>query len=471
MIGVIVRKELLGLYRDRRVLILAVALLAMWATLYVAALAQQSRLHAERVQIGDTTRAQWEKQGIKHPHRGAHFGIYVFRPDAPLWAFDPGIEPYVGQAIWLEPHRRNMARFNPDADGGPGARFGQIVPAYLLAGLFPLLIMALSFSQATQERERGTLRMLQSMGVSNAALLGGKLIAIMTCVALAFLPIFGLLGIGALWLPESAGLTLRVASLAGVYLLYYLCLATLGLAVGALSAGSRGALFVLVLVWALFVLAAPRVASAVAQARVPLPSSSQFWADIAHDYTQGLPGGESLATQVRAFEAGLLRQYGVASLSEVPIGVNAARRLVRDAHADRVHAHHFDALWARYERQQHLLRWAGLFSPTLALMASSASLSGTSLAHQGHFEEAAEHYRREVNTALDQWDVAHTRGNVSYETQYAADSLWQSIPEFQYAPPSLGFAVRRAGPDLLSLAAWVVASAGLLALAARRWRP
>lgn len=476
MIGIIVRKELLALCRDRRVWILALALLAMWAMLYVAALGQQQRLQAERAQIGDTTRAQWDKQGIKHPHRGAHFGMYVFRPDVHLSAFDPGVEPYVGQALWLEPHRRNMARFNPDADSGPGTRFGHIVPAFLLAGLFPLLIMALAFSQATQEREQGTLRMLQSMGVSNLALLAGKLIAIAACLVLVFLPVFALLGISAIWLPgvayaESTYLLPRVATLAAVYLLYYLSIAGLGLAVGALSSGSRGALFVLVVLWAVFVLAVPRAASAIAQARVPLPTATQFWAAIAHDYQRGLPGDPDLATQVREFEAGLLRQYGVASLSQVPIGVNAARRLVRDAYADKVHAYHFDALWARYQQQQRLLRWASMFSPTIALAGTSAALSGTSLAHQRHFEGAAEQYRQAVNTALDQWDMTHTQGNVSYETQYAADAVWQSVPAFHYTPPSLGFALRSAWPDLMLLAAWAVAAMAVLGVAAQRWRP
>ncbi|MFD4840687.1 DUF3526 domain-containing protein [Achromobacter sp. NPDC058515] len=471
MIAIIARKELLALYRDRRVLILGLGLLAVWAMLYAAALGQQQRQQAERAEIGETTRAQWDKQGIKHPHRGAHFGMYAFRPHAPLSAFDPGIEPYVGQALWLEPHRRNMARFNPAADGGPGARFGHIAPAFLLAGLFPLLIMALAFSQATQERELGTLRMLQSMGVSNRALLAGKLLAITGCLTAVFLPVFALLALGAIGELAPAGLLPRIAGLAAVYLLYYLITAALGLAVGAFSAGSRGALFVLAVVWAVFVLAAPRAASAIAQGSVPLPSGSQFWAAIAHDYKHGLPGDPDLATQVRDFEAGLLRRYGVASLSQVPIGVNAARRLLRDAYADKVHAHHFDALWARYMRQQRLLRWAGVFSPTIPLAATSAALSGTSLAHQRHFEEAAEQYRQAFNASIDEWDMAHTHGQVSYETEYAADSVWQSVRPFQYSPPSLGFSLRTAGPDLMLLAGWAVAAIGLLGAAARRWQP
>src|SRR5690554_3988495 len=119
MIAAIARKELIGLIRDRRVLMLSLGLLAMLIAAYLVALGQHQRLQAERLAVGETARMQWERQGIKHPHRGAHFGIYAFRPNTPLSVFDPGIEPYVGQAIWLEPHRRNMPRFNPAADAGP----------------------------------------------------------------------------------------------------------------------------------------------------------------------------------------------------------------------------------------------------------------------------------------------------------------------------------------------------------------
>lgn len=472
MIAAIARKELIGLIRDRRVLMLSLGLLAMLIAAYMVALGQQQRLQAERLAVGETARMQWERQGIKHPHRGAHFGIYAFRPNTPLSVFDPGIEPYVGQAIWLEPHRRNMPRFNPAADAGPSVRFGRIVPAFLLTTLFPLLIMALAFNQITQEREQGTLRMLQSMGVSNLAILGGKLIAIIACLGLIFIPAFALAAVGVYWQSGGAALPLpRVALLGAAYLLYFIITATLGLALGALCRGSRGAFFLLVVVWAVFVLAAPRLGSAMAQKAVPLPPASQFWSAIEHDYRNGLPGDPDLATQVRQFETDLLEEYGVASLGQVPIGVNAARRLLRDAYADKVHAHHFDGLWDRYARQQGMLRWATALSPAIPLGAVSKSLAGTSLAHQRHFEEAAEQYRRYVNTVIDQWDMRHTHGQVSYETQYAADSVWQSVRTFEYQAPSLWFSAREAVPDMMLLAAWLAATMGMLCLAARRLQP
>ncbi|WP_202618404.1 ABC transporter permease, partial [Escherichia coli] len=119
-------------------------------------------------------RAQWEAQGVKGTHQAAHFGIYVFKPESPLAAIDPGLRQFTGQALWLEPHKRNLARFSPAADQGIATRFGQMSAAFVLHTLLPLLIVALAFNAVTHEREQGTLRMLHSLGLSARKLLFGK---------------------------------------------------------------------------------------------------------------------------------------------------------------------------------------------------------------------------------------------------------------------------------------------------------
>ena len=76
-----------------------------------------------------------------------------------------------------------------------------------------------------------------------------------------------------------------------------------------------------------------------------------------------------------------------------------------------------------------------------------------------------------MNRLVDEWDAAHTRGVTSFESKYADDALWQSVPAFVYRPPSAGFALRAAAPDLLVLLAWAVLSFVLLRSAARRLIP
>ena len=62
------------------------------------------------------TREQWLHQGSKNPHSAAHYGVYAFKPRIPLSLVDPGVDPYVGVAAWLEAHKQNEFKFKPAQD-------------------------------------------------------------------------------------------------------------------------------------------------------------------------------------------------------------------------------------------------------------------------------------------------------------------------------------------------------------------
>ncbi|HVE54932.1 MAG TPA: DUF3526 domain-containing protein [Ramlibacter sp.] len=469
MIAVVLRKELRAILRDGRFPVLALCAAALLVAVVIASGHVHRRVEAEKAQVAAIVREQWDNQGDKHPHRGAHYGLYAFQPDAPLARIDPGIAAYVGHAIWLEPHRRNMPRFQPAADALPSARWGELTPAFVLVALLPLLLIGLGFQSVAQEHESGTLRMLHGTRFRAPALLAGKLAALLlvfggvvvaaVVLALAFSP------------PATTAGGWRSATLAGSLALYYTCIAAIVLFVSAVVRRGTGALYALLAIWVCFTLVTPRLASGVAGLVVPLPTAEQFWAAIHHDYTQGLPGDGDLATRGSRFDAELLARHGVSRLGDLPVGAMPLRRLARDQYADRVHALHFSRLWQAFERQQAIVRWMSLLSPALAMRNVSRTLAGTDLAHQRHFEEAAENYRQRINREIDEWDATHTRGVTSFESKYADDALWRSVGAFAYQPPPAGFALKAAAPDLMILLAWVAMSLVLLRRAAARLMP
>jgi ABC-2 type transport system permease protein len=472
MIATVMRHELRTMLREGRFVVLTLCLAALLAGVLAAAVQRHEHEGRERDAVASATRQQWDAQGDKHPHRGAHFGLYVFRPDSVLAVLEPGLTPYLGQALWLEPHRRNMARYQPAADELPSTRLGRFDAAFVLTGLLPLLIIALCFDGISRERESGSLRMLHGLGLpplswaagkAGARLLGFGLLAA-TPLAMALIADTGATVAGAdvLW---------RAGWLSAAYLVYYALFVALALAVSARCRSSRAALYVLVGVWLAFVLVMPRAAAAVADRVQPLPGAAAFWAGIQRDYTDGLPGDGSLTERGKRLDAELLRRHGVARVEDLPVGVAAVRRLARDAYADRVHALHFDALWDRYARQEQLLRLAAVLSPAIAMRSLAMKLAGTDLSHQRHFEEAAERYRRAVNTAIDQWDASHTRGLTSFEDKYAGEALWRSIEPFSYRAPATGFAVRAAVPEILVLAGWALVALAVLGASVRRLAP
>lgn len=467
----LLRKEVWAIVRDGRLGVLAVALLII---LIGALQASSGRLHGqarERAEIERITRQQWDEQGQQHPHRGAHFGIYVFQPEVALSVIDPGVLDYVGQALWLEPHRRNFMRFRPAMDAPPHTRLGLPTPAFILTSILPLLIIGFAFNAITQERESGTLRMLHGAGLAPIRLIVVKLLAQLGVLALWLTLLLAVTWVFFLRALPDGDAVLRTAALGLGYFLYYLTFCALALAASTRFRHSRTALLALIVVWALFTLVVPRLGSAVASARTPLPSAGHFWTQIRHDYENGLPGDASLADQVGQFEAGLLQKHGVSRVEALPFGINAVRRLFRDAYSDKVHAHHFGLLARAYAEQAQTLRWMAMFSPTLAMQAFSGTLAGTDRAHQQHFETAAEAYRRYINTTIDRWDADNTRGVSAADERYADGRLWHAIKPFAYPRPDAAFAWHAAWPDFLILLGWGALATALLVHLGRRLTP
>ncbi len=471
MIAIALRKELRSMARDGRTVALTLAVAALLAGVLLASLQRHAAQMRETAAVAAATRQQWDAQGDKHPHRGAHFGHYVFRPDSVLAALDPGLTPYLGRALWLEPHRRNTTRFEPAADALPGERFGRLDVAFVLSALLPLLVVALSFDALSRERESGTLRMLHGIGVSPWRLVAAKLLALLLAFGVAAATPLLAAAWGAADADPNADVLWRGAALAAAYLLHVGIFVVVALTVSARAPSSHAALYLLLAWWLAAVLVVPRAAAAIADHLEPLPSAGSFWSAIQRDYQQGLPGDGDLAERGRRFDAELMRRHGVARVEDLPAGAAALRRLERDRYADRVHQLHFDALWDRYARHERILRVAALLSPTLALRNLSMKLAGTDLSHQRRFEDHAERYRQQVNTAIDRWDAAHTRGFRSFEDRYAGEALWRAIPPFSYRPPGVGFALREARPEVVALLGWTLASLILLGASTRRLAP
>lgn len=467
-----IRKEVLAILRDGRLTVLALALLATLIATFWTSLHDYQQQEQEKARIAQTVRKQWDQQGDKNPHRGAHYGLYVFRPDSPLTVIEPGITRDTGLSIYLEPHRRNLARNAQAADDSIAARLGRISPAFVLHTLLPLLIIAFCFNAVTQEREQGTLRMLHSLGLSGIRLLWGKLLALLFIFSVLLIPAM-LLGS---WLlatstPPSQAVIMRGTLLACSYLLYYLVIGCIGIALSARLHASRTALFILLGLWLAFALVLPRIGAAVAPMFAPLPDSGEFWNAIRVDYEQGLPGDGDLATRVKKYDEQLLRDHAVSQLKDLPFGANAARRLARDAYADRVHEIHFNSLWDKYAKQEQIALLASVLSPVVAIQMISTAIAGTDLMHQRNFEEAAERYRRQVNTAIDNWDVSSTRGVTSFEDRYAGNALWQSMKTFSYQQPSIKFVLSNAWPSLATLLGWLIFAVLFLHHSARRLLP
>lgn len=470
MIIAIVHKELLAVLRDGRLLVLAFSVFAVLTGFLLASVTEHQQIQREKLTVGATAKEQWDTQGIKNPHAAAHFGIYVFKPDSPLASIDPGLRQYTGQSLWLEPHKRNGARFSPAADQGLASRFGQASAGFVLYALLPLLVIALAFNAITQEREQGTLRMLHSLGVSATQLLLGKFTGLLLAFVVVLMPAT-LIAVIILYqnFDLSGDDILRLFALSGTFFVYYAVFAALAMSTSVHFISSRLALFSLLAFWSGSVLIAPRLGAAAAEMMVPIPSATAFWAAIKEDIQQGLDNDGDHDAREALFKAQVLNQYGVKQVEDLSVGYTALKRNFNDSYSERVHTLHFNRLRDAFERQRRFLHIVSLLGPSVAMRSVSMTLSGMDLAHQRHFEDAAEHYRHYFIGLTDDWDRERSHG-----TEHGAqghDSDWGSVKAFSYESPSVNFALHHALFDLLVLLVWLVAALMWLLLSAKRLKP
>ena len=151
----------------------------------------------------------FDAQPDRHPHRVVHYGTFIYRPLNPLAAFDPGVDAFTGNSMFLEGHRQNTANFGDVRQSSLLVRFGQLTPAFVLQVIAPLLLIFLGYGAIARERERGTLRLLMLQGISRSQLVAGKLMALgLVALALGLPAMIGFLLIagqpGALFLPMAA---------------------------------------------------------------------------------------------------------------------------------------------------------------------------------------------------------------------------------------------------------------------------
>jgi ABC-2 type transport system permease protein len=475
LMRLLVRNEWRATVRDGRLVVFALSLLVLLLGALFKAVSSERARAEERRSVEHETRTQWDAQGIKNPHRGAHYGLYAFRPASALAAVEPGLLTELGQAVWLEPHRRNMTRYSPAADAPPDTRLGGVIPSFVLIVLIPLLLIGVTHHAVSQEREWGTLRMMHGLGMSGPRLLFSKWIGSMSAFAVLLLP--AVLVAAYLLLGGAGGERFdrdsiaRFALMLAVLGAYYASVGALTIAMSSRFSTSRVAWLCALASWVLLVLVVPRAGAAAADRLISLPTGGEFWAAIASDIEHGLPGDGNAAARLKAFDAQLLRANAVERVEELPMSITARRRLFRDGYAAKVHAVHFSVLWDRFERQEQLIRSTGFLSPTAPLRQVLMALAGSGLHEQRHFEEAAERYRDEFTRAIDEWDARATRGIGNYEAKYAGNDVWSAIPPFTFTPTTLPDVLGRITPDLAFVGGWLILALALLLLAGRSLAP
>ena len=459
MIKHIARKEFTDVIRDGRfrwcAALVGALLLVSLGHGWVQARQAQEELAAAQA----TARDHWESQGEKNPHSAAHYGIYAFKPRLALSFVDEGVDPYTGTSVWLEAHRQNDFLMRPAQDATAAQRVGALTAAQVLQNLVPLLVILLTFGALAGEREQGTLRQLLATGIGRRELAVGKALGVAGALALLLVPA-AVVGAAALVVgstgPAASPLA-RGAVLAGVYLAYFGAFVGLGLAVSAWARSARTALVVLLGVWVVNGLVAPRAAVDLSKWIHPTPSAVEF----AHTLEQEMAAGvDDIQRPDRAaFGERLLAEYGVERAEDLPVNEVGLYLQESEEFGNRIFDRNYGALWDTFERQGVVHEALAVAAPLLAVRTLSMGLAGTDVEQHRHFATAAEAYRRDM---MRQMNLDLAENSRTGELYTAGPELWADVPPLQYDAPTLGWVLGNRALSLLVLALWL-AGAGLLA--------
>lgn len=465
MIGALAKLELTVLRRDARAWWSLVALALLVLLSYGAIAGQAARVDHEKQSVAAAERARWVGQGEKDPHSAAHYSIFAFKPAPALTGLDSGVEPFVGQSVWLEAHHQNDMLYRPQQNASLLQRIGFASPAALVSSFGPLIVFLLAFTLVAQDRERGTMRLALGAAVHPRVIVAAKALAVWSAAfVLLVLPVAL---VSLVWVAIDGALTgdvlLRTLGWAAIMAAYLALLSAVGIAMSLWVGNARLALAGLFGLWILFALVLPRVASGAADAARPLPSSQAVRQQIAEE----APAFWSDAENARS-RAVLLKRYGVSRIEDIP-NFRMAELDLRERHSHQVFDRLLGGFYDKVAGQDRLFATLGFLSPVIAAQTSSASLTGTDFSHHRHFIDTAEQYRRNLVNAMNADGMAHRAQGTERHTNDA--TLWSQIPEFAYRAPSLGALTATALPAVFALLAWLGLAALLLTFAARRLRP
>lgn len=471
-VRLIARDELRLMTRNRVAVIAFVLLVLLTLVAAVTSWSHQQSVADLRARHASEAQDAFDAQPDRHPHRVVHYGDFIFRPLGPLAAFDPGVDVFTGNSMFLEGHRQNTANFGDVRQSSLLVRFGQLSPAFVLQVVAPLLLIFLGFGVLARETERGTLQVLMLQGVGRGQVVSGKLLALGVVALLAGLPAMISFALIAGQPGASAAPMLMIA---GGYFAYLALWVVLIVLVSATVRRSRDALMALIAIWTVTAVLLPRVAPDVAGAAVPLDNRLKTDVAIARDLRAMGDSHNPDDPHFAEFKQSVLNRYGVSRVEDLPLNFKGLVAMEGERLTSELFDRYAAKSYAAQERQNELVRTAGLLSPAIAVRSLSMAAAGVDFAGHRRFLDQAEAYRFDLVQRLNRMQAEQ----VSFADDSASDpdadrrrrvaaANWRAMPQFAFAHPPAADLARAALPGLVTVLVWLGVASALLALATRR---
>lgn len=461
----LIKKELLEVYRNK---IMFISAMMIWILFIVATgctfLDYQSA-HSQRKAANMLFRQQWEHQQ-RNPHDAAHFGTYLFKSINLLNVFDTGLDDYSGNTYRVEAHVQHEPNAANAEENDGSMRFGRLTIALILQLLIPLLILFITATSITTEKENGTLKMLLAQGLSTSRLIMAKAVSNYLFIVALVLPIFLLMMLMLVFSSDFSNLLPRLLWLSLAFLLYFFIIVLLGTLISACSGHSGKALLTALSCWILMSIISPKLLTGIADRRYPPMSRANFTDLVEQGYRKGLNGHDPYAARGDRFVKNILKKYHADSTKELPFNIEGLTLQYHEDYRTMVFNHYLAQVEQQFDQQQNFLKIAGIFNPFISIRRISMALSGTDYYHHQYFFKQAQTYRNHLIRKLNVQLAMHSKnvkGEYTVGPQYFA-----KLKEFKDPLPAVNKVLKFNKNALFSLTGWIILLMLLLRFVASR---
>lgn len=451
MVHSLVKKEFLNGMRDRSFVVLGIIFIILLFVSLASSRKTFQKTENERAYVQKLVEEQWDGQPDRHPHRVAHYGSFIFKPKQSLSFFDPGLNSYTGNFIYLEAHKQNSSNFGIAEQSTSLIRFGEMSPAMVIQLLIPLLLIFLAYRAFTGEREGGTLKLLLTQGLTYKKIAWQKILGFGLLTYL-------LLGIGfilALPFIHEGGESndfLRTLLLFLFYTLYLFIILSAVVIVSARCLKSSDSLMILLGAWICFCLIIPKLSANLGAHLYPAPTKAQMDAAIHAEVSKAMDGHNSKDKKADDFKQELLKKYNVQSVEELPLNLDGLIMAEGERQSAEVYKKHFAELNATFDKQNSISSVVSLINPFLAIRSLSMALTGSDFFHYVDFLNQTENYRY----GFVQWlnDLQAKKLKYGDKTFRLPKETWSEYPSFEYTLPTIASILRQQILPLISLVGW-----------------
>lgn len=407
------------------------------------------------------SRKDWLKNPDKNPHRMAHYGNFAFRKSTPLSVFEFGMEPFFGNAIFLEAHKQNTANFSEAGFSNSMLRFGEISIAMVLQVLLPLLIFFFGFNAVAYERENGTLKILLTQGISWKQLLIGKTLGIASVIMMFFVPTIIVLVLVWLFLQDFAVTTdetVKMLLFLLFHLAYLLFFCVIAVLISAASKTSKKALITLIGIWLLFTIILPRTTQAIGAYIYEAPSKIQFNSDIEKDILKQGDSHNPNDPHYKAIKDSLLRAYKVDSVQKLPFNYSGYIMTEGEKISSRIYNEHLAELLKIYKKQNSFSKTVSFLNPYIAMKNLSMGLSNTDYESYVDFQKQAEDYRYAMAQKMNGLQIkyiSNKKPGPNDKPLTIGKEHWADVEEFHYEPKKIETVLKNEIISIISIILWI----------------